>query len=404
MFMVVTLHAALGYIRINIPELIWASKESPEQVLFDPFCWWVMGVSSPLFFTIAGFFAADLFESRGPAGFLKNRWQRILAPFLVSSATILPLCLAVWEYGWLESGRCTWREIRRMKFHARGLQPNLYGPAHLWFLEYLMVMLSVFFAYKMIERRIKASNTPPEGESDRSWLLSPLRPLLLAVPTALIVWMSREASGIDAFLNRHNSFLVDPMRLALYGVFFTVGAVLQRHSRNLDLLIPHSMTYLTLSIPVFIGRAVIMREGWLRPLSGVESFASSGLAALYSWLVIFGLFGTYLRLINRSNGRIRYLADSSYWIYLWHFPVVGLIQVDLLGAPLHPVVKFATVLLLTFSLGFSSYQVMVRYTWVGRWLHGARKRPEVGEPSFIPLPRFRLRARKTSSSTSLTRS
>jgi len=405
MFLVVTLHAALGYTRINIPELVWASRESPSQILFDPFCWWAMGVSLPLFFTISGFFAADLFESRGPVGFLKNRWERILAPFLAGGAVILPICLVVWTYGWLVTNRCTWREIRRMKFHTKGLQPNLYGPAHLWFLEYLLVMLLVFFLYKMVSRALRShrTSTPePALNAGKSLLFSPLRPLLVAIPTAIIIWFSRDPSGMDAVLDRHNSFLIDPVRLLHHSVFFLVGVWLQRHHLQLEKLIPYSLAYLAISIPVFAGRAVLLREGWLRTLDQIEIFASAGLGAIFGWLIVFGFLGVYRRYLNQPSTRIRYLADSSYWIYLWHFPIVGLVQVDLYGAPVHAMFKFVAVLLVTFGLGFSSYQVMVRYTMLGRWLHGNRKRPETDGQTPFYAPSFRSQSHQTATPNSLT--
>ncbi len=391
MFLVVTLHAALAYVCINIPELIWAVRESPSQVIFDPFCWWAMGVSLPLFFTIAGFFAADLFETRGPIGYLRNRAERILAPFLVGGIFILPACLYVWAYGWLESKRCTWREILRMKFHAKGLQPNLYGPAHLWFLEYVLFMLAAFFVYKMAVRALKSrgvSSDIPAEPKGKALIFSPFRPLLIAIPTTLIIWLSRDASGMDAVMNRHNSFIPDPIRLLHHSVFFMVGVWLQKHHTQLNRLVPYSMTYLALSVPVFVGRAILMREGWLGALDQEQTFACSMLGGLFGWLIVFGFLGVYHRYLNQPSARIRYLADSSYWIYLWHFPIVGLVQVDLYGAAIPTMLKFPIVLGTTFALGFSSYHVMVRYTLIGRWLHGPRKRPQATDTSSLYTPNF----------------
>src|SRR3954469_24504449 len=57
MFLVVGLHAALGYIERDIPHVLWCIRDAPTVPVFDWFCWWSMGVSNPLYFTIAGFFA-----------------------------------------------------------------------------------------------------------------------------------------------------------------------------------------------------------------------------------------------------------------------------------------------------------------------------------------------------------
>src|SRR5262249_8802800 len=66
MFLVVGLHAALAYVQQDIPRVLWCVRDRPTLPIFDWFCWWCMGVSNPLFFAIAGFFAAGLYTSRGP--------------------------------------------------------------------------------------------------------------------------------------------------------------------------------------------------------------------------------------------------------------------------------------------------------------------------------------------------
>src|SRR5262249_17026131 len=82
------------------------------------------------------------------------------------------------------------------------------------------------------------------------------------------------------------------------------------------------------------------------------------------------------------------LADSSYWIYLCHLPIVGLVQVDLYPVQASALVKFLVALTVTISLGLASYQVFVRYTVLGSWLHGPRTRPG---PDALKTPTLPLR-------------
>ena len=89
---------------------------------------------------------------------------------------------------------------------------------------------------------------------------------------------------------------------------------------------------------------------------------------------MFGLLGLYRRHLARPAPVARYLAGASFWVYLVHLPIVGLIQADLLGTPIPPEAKFALVLTLTLALGLASYHVLVRPTALGRLL-GGRGRP-----------------------------
>ena len=75
----------------DIPGVLWCVRDAPTLPIFDWFCWWCMGVSNPLYFTIAGFFAVGLYRSRGLRGFLTNRAQRVLVPYLIGSVTVLPV-------------------------------------------------------------------------------------------------------------------------------------------------------------------------------------------------------------------------------------------------------------------------------------------------------------------------
>jgi peptidoglycan/LPS O-acetylase OafA/YrhL len=375
MVLVVVLHAALAYAVIPIPNLIWAVNDPGKHMVFDFLCWWTLGISSP-FYLMSGFFAAGLCESRGLRAFLANRAQRIVAPFLVAGVTILPAVFFVWLAGWLISGQCTAREFLRMKFHASGYQRNLYGPAHLWSLEYLAVMLAVFGIVVWLRRKMPRLSTVPTVA--REWLLgrltSPWRPLLLAVPTTLILWMGHRLYGLDAMMDRTNSFIPEPWRLLHNTVFFVVGVYLHRLRHNLAPLGLYRWTYLALSVPVFACRTLLIRLDLAQTLEGPAALALAASGALFTWLVTFGLIGLALGSFDRPRPALRYFADSSYWVYLCHLPIVGLLQVDLLDVRAPAAAKFFIVLFVAMTICLASYQVMVRHTILGLWLHGRRDR------------------------------
>lgn len=374
MFLVVTLHSAVAYITHDFPGVLWCVRDAPTSHLFDGFCLWAMSVSNPLYFTIAGFFAVGLYDSRGCRGFLVNRARRVLLPFVIGVVTVLPLCLYAWMYGWFSSGRCTWREICRLKFHDPVIQHQRFGAGHLWFLEYLVAMLAIYALVRWwFDRR--------HGGPGRlrallvAVLKSSWRPLLLAVPTTLLLWISRRELGVDAALDRQISFLIQPIKFFHHGSFFLVGIGLYAFRHDLDRFARVAWIYLAISAPVFWARLGLIRRDWNRPLEGAESVAIAALGALFAWLIVFGLIGLALRLYRKPHRSIRYLADSSYWIYLIHMPILGLIQVDLFRVAGSAFWKFPLVLSGTLAIGFASYQTLVRYTPIGTGLHGRRERP-----------------------------
>jgi fatty acid desaturase len=375
MVLVVVLHAALAYTVIPIPNLIWAAHDPDSHLLLDLVCWWTLGISSP-FYLMSGFFAAGLIQSRGMRAFLVNRANRIVGPFVAAGLIILPATFFVWVSGWLITGQCTQREFLRMKFHAQGYQHNLYGPAHLWSLEYLAVMLGAFWIVVGLRRTLLRRSSGPAAAA--GWLVdrlaSPWRPLLLAVPSTLILWAGHRHIGLDAMMDRMNTFVPEPWRLLHNTVFFVVGVYLYRLRHELDRFADHRWTYLVLSVPVFAFRALLIHRDLTWHLDGTAALLLAASGSLFAWLVTFGLLGLALGSFDRPRPAVRYFADSSYWVYLCHLPIVGLIQVNLLAVPAPATVKFSIVLFVTMAICLASYQVLVRHTFLGVWLHGRRER------------------------------
>ena len=375
MFLVVGLHAALGYLTHDIPRVLWCVRDSPTSPIFDWFCWWCMGVSNPLFFTIAGFFAVGLYGSRGPAGFLRDRAKRILLPYAVGVLMILPACLVAWGCGWIASGRCRWGELKRLRFADPVIAAERSGSGHLWFLEYLLVMLAAYAAWRWWSER-RGDPRPETTLLDRLVLKS-WAPFALALPLACILWVARRRFGVDTALDRHNSFLIEPLKLLYNAAFFVIGTKLYARRQHLQDLARTGPWFLALSVPVFAGRAYYLTQDFARPLTGAIAWAPALFGALFSCLIVLGLVGTALRVYRREVPLLRYLADSSYWVYLVHMPVIGLLQVDLYGSPLPVFAKFPIVLGTTLVFGLTTYRVLVRYTAIGVVLHGRRTRPQI---------------------------
>jgi peptidoglycan/LPS O-acetylase OafA/YrhL len=352
------------------PDLLWAVHDRATSPSLEWLFWWLHGFRLPLFFLLAGLFAVVLHDSRGAWGYLTQRGQRLLVPLLAACVFLLPLTFGVWCSGWLLDGLCTLKEVRRMKFQP-AIQAHLYGPAHLWFLEYLSLLCLLYAAGRFLASWRRGKSLFVKRSSD--WLASPWRPLVLAVPAGVLLWV--DPGVVCGF---HNSFLPEPSHLLYYGLFFTTGVWLARRRHDLTGLIPSSSLYLLLSVPAFLATAFLLRphlEG--EPLTDPWGFAAAW--SLFACLAMFGWLGLFIRLFSRESPALRYLADASYWIYLIHFPVVGLVQILLAQVPGPAAVKFLIVVVFAVAVGLGSYQRFVRYTFIGKVLHGARSRP-------VPIP------------------
>jgi peptidoglycan/LPS O-acetylase OafA/YrhL len=89
-------------------------------------------------------------------------------------------------------------------------------------------------------------------------------------------------------------------------------------------------------------------------------------------LFVFGFTGLFLRYLERPVPWIRYLSDSSYWLYLMHMPVLLVFQITVAGTGWTPAVRALVVLAASVPTLLASYHVLVRSTWVGAILNGQR--------------------------------
>ena len=95
--------------------------------------------------------------------------------------------------------------------------------------------------------------------------------------------------------------------------------------------------------------------------------------ALAGWAWVYGLLGLCGRVLRRENRVARYLADASYWVYLWHVPLLLLVAVPLAGTPWPWPLEVLLALGAVMAVLLLSYDLLVRGTWVGRWLNGHRR-------------------------------
>jgi glucans biosynthesis protein C len=362
MVAVVAAHAAFAYVSCRVAGIPWAVRDGSRSFALDVAFWSSISWAMPAFFTLGGFAAAALWTSRGPIGFARDRVRRIVAPGLAAVPTVLVPTLAVWILGWFVTGRTNLKQIQHFVFVDHEIGENRLGPAHLWFLEYLILMLAAYSVVRLVWRRL------PDGPGHAT--LRWAGPFVLALPTTLILWAGHAVNGIDPIMDMRNSFIPNPIRWLHHAWFFIVGTWFYSARAELPRLIRWSPGFLALAVAVFGVRATLLREDLNIPLTGVSAWVLAGSAALFGWLAMFGLIGLSLRLEHPSRA-VRYLSASSYWIYLTHFPIIGLIQIGLYPLPWPAWAKFAVSLAVTLGFGLLSYQGLVRHTILGRWLNGA---------------------------------
>lgn len=357
----VVFHAALAYSPLMHP--IWPAADAGRSTVIDVVAWFLHMFRMPLFFVVAGYFAALLVARRGIGGLFRNRCARVLLPLLL----FLPVVLSSMHWLTVEAAAnvahpspvLAWI---RAWIDEHGALPAMPGLAHLWFLFYLMLFTVLVWVASALELgRIGNWIARPHP----GWVAA-VAPMLLLAPALAsigIPWPAPE-SVIPAL-----------WALAFFGLYFALGYQLFQRSDMLDRLRPLSPVLLIGAVIAYAllswstNGFAVNRAAPLRHVLHALLEACSGF-----WMTLWCLLAARRWLAGRS-ATMRWLADASYWVYLVHLPLLLAIQYRLLDLQLHWSAKFAIATVSTLALSFASYQLLVRYTPIGSLLNGARRKP-----------------------------
>jgi hypothetical protein len=247
--------------------------------------------------------------------------------------------------------------------------------AHLWFLWFLWWLVLGLAAVSALGERLPRFRLPP-------WLvLSPARYLWL-IPLTMIPQSFMRLGESAAFFGPDPStgLLPIPHVLAYYAIFFGFGALYFGFDDQSGRVDNRWSLALPVALLLVFPLGTALAAGWTGPLGLAlaplpRRTLSLFLQATYPWLMTFGLMDLFRRACPAENPKIRYLSDSAYWLYLAHVPLVIAAQLVVRDWPLPALAKFLLILVVVTSFLLWTYQVFVRYTWLGRFLNGPRVRP-----------------------------
>lgn len=242
--------------------------------------------------------------------------------------------------------------------------------SHLWFLWHLCWLMAMFSLYAWLADSAGFTGLP-------RWLvLSPARWLwILPLSVLLQTLMHHMQPGFGP--DTYASLLPAPHLLAYYGLFYFFGAFYFDAGDDTGRVGRWWPVTLPLALIVLMPATFV--------LSALERpTAAATCETLYAWLMTFGLMGLCRRVLNTERPAVRYVSDSSYWLYLIHMPLVFVAQAIVSPWPLPSVVKFTLLCAVLTAVMLASYHYCVRYTWIGRMLNGPRLRSagvEFGSPN-----------------------
>jgi peptidoglycan/LPS O-acetylase OafA/YrhL len=369
----VVFHASMSFLPVFVG---WAVQDISTSPIVSNFVTVSHSFRMEAFFLLAGCFSHGMYHRKGWAEFVRSRAIRIAVPFVFGWFLLHPLLVSGWLMGSasLRGDYSFWTGIKGGFEGLKTLPAGLFTRSHLWFLYYLLLITALTLLARALFVAVggKQSNVVRAADAVVAWLAKSRASLLvLAVPTAAALWFMR-FWGMDT---PDQSLWPQLPVLAVYGGFFGLGWMFGRQPETIS-------AFARLSFDRWLfGALGIAGTLWLVRFQtdpGYPNFflAHIGFTASYAfmmWALVALTFGVFKTLCRRERPFVRYIADSSYWMYLVHLPIVVWLQVAVAEVPVHWSLKLAFVSLATMGAALLSYDLFVRSTVIGQVLNGRRR-------------------------------
>lgn len=360
MWLGIVIHVVSNHLTGGFPEpRQWL--DTATSPLADFLFLFIHAFRMPVFFIVAGFFVTLLILRDDYRGMLKHRLRRIGLPFMI-----------FWPVIFIVNVILIMLFVGLMVHGSPQLDPDIMPPPsngeffntmHLWFI-YLLLWFCVLTA--MAGSVLHLVPAPIKAMTARAMLLLASRWWGVVILTLIVA--SATAGYWGGVLRVGGSFLPPFVEWLYYGAFFVFGIYLYHHRTYLLALYMRWWALYAIVGGVFFTLTLILfRYAEALPQPDLVMALTYGAS---SWLWSMALIGGFLKLMPTQNKVFRYIAESSYWVYLIHMTFTIGFGIMLYELPLGAVQKMMINTAATTIVCLISYQLMVRRTFIGRLLNG----------------------------------
>ncbi|MFZ6656757.1 acyltransferase family protein [Undibacterium sp. TJN19] len=373
MWLGIVVHASVCYMTGPAPTP-W--RDSQTSLLADLLIVFIHAFRMPVFFMLAGFFVSMLLARRGTQAMLQQRIRRLVWPFLVFWPLLFAsMVVLIAIYAHLRAYDTVGIDFALIpQVPGRPAIPLL----HLWFIYYLFLFCLLLALITYLTIYLPASFKNSFMAMWKSLAVKWWACAVLALPLALTGAFYR--GGI---VTPSGSFIPDIAEFIHSGMYFMSGIFLYQFQTDLlEIYIQRRWANLIaglLILVIFLGISKNFETAQATLFS--LKMAMAFLYNCVSWLWSFALIGLFLKYLPAQNRGLAYIADSSYWVYIVHLPLTIVSAILLYHSPFGAPTRLACNIALTTVVCLLSYQLLVRHSFIGRFLNGSKSSDNLPEQS-----------------------
>jgi peptidoglycan/LPS O-acetylase OafA/YrhL len=355
--LVVAHHSVEAYVVAHPPEIPLPDPPIPRA-------WVFLSVNAAffmgLFFFLAGYFTPGAFDRKGAGAFLGDRWRRLGLPLLFGALALVPFI--DWFHNDLDPAMPHsgfWAYLTR-DFFGIGTRPPdwpegarwpQFNFGHLWFLEHLLIYALLYAAL----RACVPADTGTRAREPPTHLAILAYALLLAAATfAIRIWYPQ-----DRWIGFLGFIQMEPAHWPQYASLFALG-VLAGPRRWIETMpARRGLIWFGIGAALAIVTYILIGTGAMPGLRSTDWRACLWEAFLCTGLCV-GL-PVLFRELALGAGRVwRVLAANVFAVYVFHFPIVMLLQWALIDAPAPKWLRLAATVLgaILGSFAFTNWVVL----------------------------------------------
>ena len=351
------IHAGVPYMVTKAP--VWPVDDNGSW-FFDVTIFEIHLFVMELFFVISGFMFMMLLNKRSTYQIIIDRFRRIFIPFFLGLLILIPIVLSLFSLSNFSGSELIKLETIT-KCYSEGWKlaiQNFFPTAHLWFLFYLIIFYSVTILFK----------------NNINYLinLSIKQVFFIGILISSICMFFMDRWIVDNPL----TLIPEIPSLIHYYIFFLIGMLIFKSSRILKAIINNSKKIFIAGL--VIGLIATLPQIFFERIDlyyyKVIKLLAILLSCSASYLLVIGFWGISYNLRLPDSKTLRYITDSSYWVYIINMPIVTIIQIVLIPFDISIFLKFLIALLSALFISMFSYEYFVRYTFIGTILNKKRNR------------------------------
>lgn len=331
-FLVIVLHAAVVYEKYGTGAAWWIVCE-PSTSNLPGILFLILNifVIATIFF-ISGFFTPLSLKNKTAGAFIKSKFNRLIIPWIIAVLTLIPLYKIIFLYS-----RNLPQESWTTYFHWN----SIWSQNWLWFLPVLFLFDILYLYFSRININL------------------PCITLKISVFLTFIICVIY--SFVMDFFNLHGwtkTVFIDfqKERLLIYFVIFLLGAHCHKlqifesewKNKKLDIIL-HCTGWIPINLYIFL-----LIYSMVKPNSYLISEIADTLILRLNFVLslaylLYVMITTFKRYLNKQGRILMELNKNSYYVYIIHVIVMGVIAIILLNASIPSVFKLFILTVATFT-------------------------------------------------------